>query len=70
MAIREAVTQKKTLIDPNITVEDDLLLYKNRRYIPSDANIKMRILHHNHDSKEAGHFGIFKILDRLKQNYH
>ena len=30
VAMREAVTQKKTPIDPNITVENDLLLYKNR----------------------------------------
>ena len=66
----EAVTQKKTLIDPNITVENNLLLYKNRWYIPNDANIKKRILHDNHDSKLGGHFGIFKTLAYLKQNYH
>ena len=70
MAMREVVTQKKTLIDSNITVENDLLLYMNRWYIPDDANIKKRILHDNHDSKLVGHFGIFKTLERLKQNYH
>ena len=51
VAIREAVTQKKTLIDPNMTVENDLQLYKNRWYILNDANIKKRILHDNHDRK-------------------
>ena len=66
MVIQEAVTQKKTLIDSNIRVENDLLLYKNRWYIPNDANIRRRILHDNHDSKLAGHFGIFKTLERLK----
>ena len=50
VAMREAATQKKTPIDSNITVENDLLLYKNRWYIPNDANIKKRILHDNHDS--------------------
>ena len=30
VAMQEAVTQKKMPIDPNITVENDLLLYKNR----------------------------------------
>ena len=70
MAMREVVTQKKMLIDLNITVENDLLLYKNRWYIPNDANIKKRILHDNHNSKLVGHFGIFKTLERLKQNYH
>ena len=66
----ELVTQKKTPIDSNITVENNLLLYKNRCYIWNDANIKKRILHDNHDSKLARHFGIFKTLEYLKQNYH
>ena len=30
VAMREAVTQNKMPIDPNVTVENDLLLYKNR----------------------------------------
>ena len=70
VAMREAVTQKKTLIDPNITLENDLLLYKNRWYILNNANIKKRMLHNNHDSKLAEHFGIFKTLEHLKQNYY
>ena len=68
--MREEVTQKKKPIDPNITVENDLLLYKNRWYIPNDTNIKKRVLYDNHNSKLAGHFGIFKTLERVKQNYH
>ena len=68
--MRKAVTQKEMPIDPNITVENDLLLYKNRWYIPNDANMKKRILHNNHNSKLAGHFSIFKTLECLKQNYH
>ena len=68
--MQEAVTQKKMPIDPNITVENDILLYKNRWYILNDASITKRILYDDHDSKLAGHFGIFKILECLKQNYH
>ena len=52
VAMREAATQKKMPIDPNIIVENDLLISKNRWYIPNDANIKKRILHDNHDSKD------------------
>src|SRR5258705_2913411 len=70
VATREAAAQKKMPIDPNLTVENELLLYKNQWYIPNDSIIKRRILHDNHDSKLAGHFGIFKTLERLKQNYH
>ena len=68
--MREAVTQKKMPIDFNITVENNLLLYKNKWYILNNANIKKRILHDNHDSKLAGHFSIFKSLEHLKQNYY
>ena len=70
VAMREVTSQKKILTDLNIIVENNLLLYKNRWYIPNDANIKNRILHDNHDSKLAGHFGIFKTLERFKQNYY
>ena len=68
--MREAVNLKKTPIDLNITVENDLLLYKNRWYILNNANLKKRILHDNYNSKLVGHFGIFKTLEYLKQNYH
>src|SRR5258705_5707760 len=70
VAMREAATQKKMPIDPNLTVEKELLLYKNQWYIPNNSNIKRRILYDNHNSKLAGHFGIFKTLKCLKQNYH
>ena len=70
VVMREATTQKKMLIDPNMTVENNLLLYKNRWYILNDTNIKNRILYDNHDSKLAAHFVIFKTLEHLKENYY
>jgi hypothetical protein len=37
--------------------------------IPDDSALKLRILHENHDSKVAGHFGQFKTIERVKQNF-
>jgi hypothetical protein len=51
-------------------VKDDLLFYENRWVIPNDSALRLRILHENHDSKVAGHFGQFKTAERMKQNFY
>jgi hypothetical protein len=51
-------------------VKDDLLFYENRWVIPNDSALRLRILHENHDSKVAGHFGQFKTIERMKQNFY
>jgi hypothetical protein len=38
--------------------------------IPNDSTLRLRILHENHDSKVAGHFGQFKTAERMKQNFY
>jgi hypothetical protein len=50
-------------------VKDGLLFYENRWVIPNDSALRLRILHENHDSKVAGHFGQFKTIERTKQNF-
>ena len=62
--------QKKEGLDPHFSIENELLLWKRRCYIPDDIDVKNMILHDNHDSTIAGHFGIYKTLDRLKHDYH
>jgi hypothetical protein len=51
-------------------VKDGLLFYENRWVIPNDSTLELRILHENHDSKVAGHFGQFKTAERMKQNFY
>ena len=68
--IRDAVLAKDKLVDQAFTVEEEVLLYKNRWYIPDNSDIKRQVLYDNHDSKIAGHFGVFKTLERIRQNYH
>ena len=70
LATRDAVMTKKPGLDPHFSIEDELLMWKGRWYIPEDIDLKNMILHDNHDSKIVGHFGIYKTLERLKHNYH
>ena len=61
---------KKPRLDPHFSIKDELLMWKGRWYILEDIELKNMILHDNHDSKIAGHFGIYKTLERIKHNYH
>ena len=57
-------------LDPYFSIEDELLLWTGSWYIPDDIDRKTMILHDNHYSKIAGHFGMYKTLERLKNNYY
>ena len=70
LAKRDSIATKKEGLDPHFSIEKEVLLWKGRWYIPDDIDLKNMILHDNHDSKIAGHFGIYKTLERLKHNYH
>ena len=70
LATQDSVAAKRDGLDPHFSIEDDLLLWTGRWYIPHDIDLENMILHDNHDSKIAGHFRIYKILERLKHNYH
>jgi hypothetical protein len=69
-ATKEAVLKKSENVAEEFEVKDDLLFYENRWVIPNDSALKLRILHENHDSKVAGHFGQFKTAERMKQNFY
>ena len=70
LATRNAVLDKQQGLDPHFSVEDEMLMWKNSWYIPDNIDLRNMILHDNHDSKIAGHFGIYKTLERLNHNYH
>ena len=70
LATRDTIAAKKEGLDPHFSIENELLLWKGRWYIPNDIDLKNMIVHDNHDSRVAGHFGIYKTLERLKHNYH
>ena len=70
LATKEAVKAKKDGADSQFEIEDELLMWKKRWYIPNNIELKNMSLHDNHDSKIAGHFGTYKTLERLKHNYY
>jgi len=43
--------------DSNFDIENELLLYKNKWYIPKDENLRQTIMEAEHNSCMAGHFG-------------
>ena len=51
-------------------LEDGLLYYKNRLFIPSNKAILTEIAKGCHDSKVAGHFGKEKKIELVTRNFH
>jgi hypothetical protein len=61
---------KKETSDKSITVEDGLLFVNHRWLVPDSKEIRNIILHAEHDSMVAGHFGQFKTLEWIKANFY
>jgi len=55
-------------VDTNCSIEKDLLLFKNRWYIPKDEGLRRTIMEAEHDSKIAGHFETYKTICRVRAN--
>jgi len=51
LAILKALLQGDIKVDTNFSIEKDLLLYKNRRYILKDKCLRRTIMEAEHDSK-------------------
>ena len=54
----------------NLTLEDELVCYKNRMYILDCNDLKLTVTKQAHDAKVAGHFGRDKTLELLTRNYY
>ena len=54
----------------NLTLEDKLILYKNRIYIPDYNELKLTVTRQAHDAKVVGQFGRDKTLELLTRNYY
>ena len=69
MATLEAVRAGSELVAPGFEEKEGLLFFENRYVLPNDKALKLKVLEANHDSRVAGHFGQFKTLDRMRQNF-
>jgi len=51
-------------------IDDEMVTYERRIYIPDSNALKLKVAHQCHDAKVAGHFGRYKTLDLMKRNYY
>ena len=70
LAMLKALHKSDSKVDTNFSIEKDLLLYKNRWYIPKDEGLRRTIMEAEHDSKIAGHFGTYKTIGRVRANFY
>ena len=50
-------------------LQDGLLFYRDRIYVPNDADLQRRIVMQHHDSMVAGHAGRWKTLELVSRSY-
>ena len=51
------------------TLDNSLILFKNRVYVPDDLDLRQSIIAETHESPVAGHPGCFKMLQLKEQFY-
>ena len=60
--------ERNEQLPKNWELEDGLIYYKDRLFIPSKAELLTEIAKGCHDSKVAGHFGQEKTIERVTRN--
>ena len=53
-----------------LSLEDGLVLYKKRYYIPKSNELELMVTRRCHDAKVAGHFGRDKAMERMTRTYY
>ena len=54
----------------NLSLQDDLVLFKNRIYLPDCNDLKLTVTRQAHDAKVEGHLGRDKTMELLTRNYY
>jgi len=55
--------------DADVTLEDEVLWYKGRLWVPDSVDLRKMILQEEHDSKVAGHMGQEKMIELVRRNF-
>ena len=66
--LQQAISRNPKSADQHLSLDDGLLWYKGRLYIPEKQDVKLYILEQDHDSKVARHWGHVKTLEILSRN--
>jgi len=68
--LKDGVKQNKEVALGRCKIQDGLLLYDYKVWVPDDTKLRLSILKQHHDSTSAGHTGSGKTLDILKRTYY
>ena len=68
MSFKRALLSGK--VYDTLSLEDGLVLYKKRIYIPDSNDLKRTVTRQCHDAKEAGYFGRDKTMELITRNYY
>jgi len=55
--------------DADVTLEDEVLWYQGRLWVPDSVDLRKLILQEEHDSKVAGHMGQEKTIELVQRNF-
>ena len=62
-------TGTKTLRSDEWSLEQDLVLFRGKVYVPKDSKLRTEIIKLHHDTPTAGHPGQWKTLELVSRNY-
>jgi len=70
LATLKALLKGDSKVNTNGSIEKNLLLYKNRWYMPKDQSVRLTIMEAQHDSKIAEHFRTYKTIGSVRANFY
>jgi len=71
LGIRNSLNMGKDYVGlEHYGLEDDMVTYQRRLYIPDNKSLKLKVTYQCHDTKVAGHFSHDKTLELRKRNYY
>ena len=59
----------RTIQGAEWNLREGLVYYRDRIYVPNDADLRRRIVEQHHNSKVAGHPGRWKTLELVAHSY-
>src|SRR5437762_1515114 len=66
--IKDALERGETFHE--YSLEDGMVCYRRRIWIPDDNSLRLLVAGASHDTKVAGHFGKHKTLDLIRRDFH
>jgi len=71
LGIRNSLKMGKDYVGlEHYSLENDMVTYERRLYIPDNNSLKWKVTYQCHDAKVAGHFGQDKTLELMKRHYY